>query len=606
MSILEQFYNDVETIYYFPNSQGEYIQRKSGRILPPSERSWNYPLYNRVPVYLVGADTSTIYVYINMAIGHHDLSPRLSIKSFSQQDAKKEQDEYLWTIVAFSMIGLLALYNLTIYFYTRDKSYLLYAVAFLLFSIFITFRRATFIMWMPYPGVHIYQLIGTTGILTGIFYMQFSLSYLGGQDLLPKLRANIKKIVWVNTIVCTIMCIIYIVSTKTLPPIISHINNVSLMVGIMSVFVLAVKLSAKKVQTARYYLYASTVFLPFLAIFLAQGPDLVHTGFFNLIPSTPFTRASLNIGAVCQALAFSLALAARINLMRNEIANQKEEQERLEREKLLEIQKLTEQKNKELEQTVMKRTQSLQEANEELKLSEESLHQINKTKDHFFAIISHELREPVASFQGLSETLLYQIEKNNMKLVKDMVGHVDKSTNQLSALLDNLLKWAQSQLGGMTYKPQALSLRAVAQDIQQIYSTIAQSKGVKTSIDIEPSDLQVWADAPSTATVLRNLWGNAMKFTENGSISLSARAENDLVHIVVKDTGLGIDEEKLATIFDIDQAKSTKGTQGERGNGLGLVLCQEFAKQNNGKITIESEEGKGTKLHLWLPISRKG
>lgn len=266
----------------------------------------------------------------------------------------------------------------------------------------------------------------------------------------------------------------------------------------------------------------------------------------------------------------------------------------------MEVQQLIEEQKEQLEIKVEERTKSLQETNEELKLSEENLDKLNKTKDHFFAIISHELRASVSSFQGIARILQYQIKKDKTARVDQIMEQVDSSANQLNTLLDNLLQWSQTQLDGISYNPEAIMLNTISQDVERMYAGIAQTKGVKIITDIEPENLLIWADFPTSSAILRNLWGNALKFTENGSITIKARKKGEQVQISITDTGVGISPEKLAIIFDIDPSKSTKGTQGEKGNGLGLLLCKEFAEKNGGSLHIESEVGKGTSVHLHL------
>ncbi|MBO3697335.1 ATP-binding protein [Roseivirga sp. E12] len=240
--------------------------------------------------------------------------------------------------------------------------------------------------------------------------------------------------------------------------------------------------------------------------------------------------------------------------------------------------------------------------NKKLSDSQDELLALNKTKDQFFAVIAHDLRGPITSFQGIGKLIEYTLQKGGEDKLQELITSIDNSAQGVSTLLDNLLKWSLSQTGTLAFKGDSLNLTQLISDIADIYASTSQSKGVELNILID-KDLWVYGDRNMLSTVLRNLIGNALKFTpHDGCITVVHRVENNHLTIEVCDSGIGIPEEKLDKIFDLSENKSTLGTQGEKGTGLGLMLCKEFIEAHGGTINITSKPGNGTSISFSLPM----
>lgn len=230
------------------------------------------------------------------------------------------------------------------------------------------------------------------------------------------------------------------------------------------------------------------------------------------------------------------------------------------------------------------------------------LEELNHTKDKFFSIVSHDLRGPVVALSGISRLIQYSIEDDDKEGLIEVSEHIDKTVNHLSGLLDNLLNWAMQQQGHFPNVPEKLSLKEITTEIVGIFENMADGKNIALTSSIE-GDIHLWSDKNMTMTILRNLVNNALKFTDQkGEVTITAKRDGDMAAISVKDTGVGIPEEKLNRLFKMDGKITEFGTAGEKGLGLGLQLVYEFVESNNGSIEVKSEVGKGTEFIVKLPL----
>jgi signal transduction histidine kinase len=254
--------------------------------------------------------------------------------------------------------------------------------------------------------------------------------------------------------------------------------------------------------------------------------------------------------------------------------------------------------NEELEQKVKDRTIELTEAN--LKLNE-----LNATKDKFFSIIAHDLKNPFNSILVQSQLLLMNYNMLDANKILKSIRHISNSAENAYNLLENLLEWSRSQTGKIHFNPVETSLDSLFKTALESTWSIAAHK--KISIELEPvNDITLMADKNMLNTVLRNLITNAIKFTPTGGkIILNAVVKRENVIISVADTGVGMCQEIIHKLFKINSKVSMPGTDNEPGTGLGLILCKEFVEKHGGKIKVESEEGKGSVFSFNLPLTAK-
>lgn len=264
--------------------------------------------------------------------------------------------------------------------------------------------------------------------------------------------------------------------------------------------------------------------------------------------------------------------------------------------------------NKILEQKVRQRTSELQIANsdlmnknKEIASQRDKLDELNKTKDKFFSIIGHDLKNPLNAMLGFADLLNNSFDNFPEQKKKKFIKIIADSSKNLLYLLENLLHWARSQSGVMPFNPTEITVNSIINENILTLKHHAEKKNI--SIDNKTqNEITVIADSNMISTVVRNLLSNAIKFTKtDGEISLFASMTSDSVVISVKDSGVGMNASQLEKLFKIDQSTSTAGTEQEAGTGLGLILCKEFVDKHNGKIWAESKPDEGTIFFIELP-----
>ncbi len=237
------------------------------------------------------------------------------------------------------------------------------------------------------------------------------------------------------------------------------------------------------------------------------------------------------------------------------------------------------------------------------KRSEEQLNIANETKSKFLSIISHDLRSPVGSINSLTEMILENREILPVEEIYEFIEVIRQTSKTTYEQLENMLTWSRAQTNRLEFKPEPIDLNSFI--LQQIESSKYLSKKKNILLDYKTgTERLIKADKNMLSTVLRNLLSNAIKFTlPNGSVSVeSHQIGPELVEIVVSDTGIGIEPEKIKNLFNLGKSSSTFGTENEKGSGLGLLLCKEFVEKNGGNIRVKSQPGKGTNISFTLPL----
>lgn len=262
-----------------------------------------------------------------------------------------------------------------------------------------------------------------------------------------------------------------------------------------------------------------------------------------------------------------------------------------------------------LEQKVHLRTLQIEaqnaqilQKNEELSKLNSALSALNTTRDKFFSIIAHDLRNPFNTILGLSEMSLRDKGQPDPQALRKTVANIRDTAKHTFDLLQNLLIWARSQTGALDFLPEPFNLSERILENIDLVKSQAENKQIEV-IYTDVSPMMVTGDTRMIDTILRNLLTNAIKFThQQGRVTVSARKNNGHAEIMIVDSGIGIAQENLGKIFLLDNKYTRKGTEKERGSGLGLILCREFVEKHGGKIRVESEPGKGSSFIFTLPV----
>ncbi len=238
---------------------------------------------------------------------------------------------------------------------------------------------------------------------------------------------------------------------------------------------------------------------------------------------------------------------------------------------------------------------------EEIKITNKKLQDINATKDRFFSIIAHDLKNPIGNFSNILDLILEDNTSNSIRQNNEILQVMKISASGIHLLLDNLLEWSLSQAGEIKYNPDFHDIPKLIKNNINLIKLNAFSKNISVEFESD-DDISAYFDMNMINTVIRNLISNALKFTPSGGkIKLSVLpTEKDIV-ISVSDTGVGIAEDDLVNLFNQDNLTSQPGTNREKGTGLGLILCKEFVEKNNGRLRVESIIGEGTTFIFTLP-----
>ncbi|UOQ73764.1 ATP-binding protein [Hymenobacter cellulosilyticus] len=233
------------------------------------------------------------------------------------------------------------------------------------------------------------------------------------------------------------------------------------------------------------------------------------------------------------------------------------------------------------------------------------LRQMAASKDRLYAIVAHDLRGPVTSFVGVTELIGFYLKRKDEDGLQRLPALVRQSAQSLNNLLDNLLNWAVSQTGELAYRPEKLDVADLFAENQQLYQTTAEAKQI-TLEALHPPGLTLWADQNMTRTILRNLVGNALKFTPSGGtvqFSAAAMPESESVLLTVTDSGRGMPANLVAEVLSNSAVTTPSSPIGPRtGTGLGLLLCKAFVQRHGGTLDIRSVPGGGTSVLVELPL----
>lgn len=243
----------------------------------------------------------------------------------------------------------------------------------------------------------------------------------------------------------------------------------------------------------------------------------------------------------------------------------------------------------------------LAEKNQIIEKSEQELKILNASKNKFFSIIAHDLKNPFHNVMGFSSLLSKEYDHFTEEERRKFAYDINQSTTNIYRLLQNLLDWSRSQTGRLIYTPVSLEFKQIIHKTTNVLNPLARQKNITLQTQYDDG-IRIFADPLMIETVLRNLVNNAIKFTpENGLIQIKAQQTNGTVQVCIRDNGIGISDEDINNLFRIESKVKRKGTNNEDGSGLGLILCKEFIDKNNGTIWAERNQDGGSSFLFSIP-----
>jgi len=229
--------------------------------------------------------------------------------------------------------------------------------------------------------------------------------------------------------------------------------------------------------------------------------------------------------------------------------------------------------------------------------------ELNATKDKFFSIISHDLKNPFASLLSISELMVENFNDTDKDDHRAGFRKINQSVKHLLDLLENLLTWSRSQRGRIKYEPYKFNLSALIQENINLHRLAAEKKGIVLQAP-DQEEIFAYGDRDMINSVVRNLMTNALKFTDRDrKVMVRLESIGGLIQVNVVDEGIGIPGEYIGKLFRIDEKYKAVGTAGEKGTGLGLIICREFVEKNGGELSVQSKQGIGSTFSFTLPMS---
>ena len=233
--------------------------------------------------------------------------------------------------------------------------------------------------------------------------------------------------------------------------------------------------------------------------------------------------------------------------------------------------------------------------------SEKNLRELNAAKDKFFSIIAHDLKNPFMGILGFTEILSNSFGQYDDAEKQKMISFIKRSAESAYKLVENLLEWSRIQIGVAKAEPLQTDISILINESITSLKDVAHAKNIKIITTVQ-NETYVYADEEMIKTIIRNLLTNAIKFSHpDGHIKITAEEQTENLKLSITDKGAGIRKDLLENLFRIDKSITTKGTLGEKGTGLGLILCKEFAEKNNGQIVVSSIEKEGSTFSVILP-----
>jgi signal transduction histidine kinase len=589
---------------YFIKGDQPVLYLKSGSLLPLAQRSHPSNV-NALNFLLEKNGHTTVFLKFKSEYSiykHKDISLHLSEQTLFE---KADRQRLLWQGLFFGIILVMALYNLFILFAVKDISYFYYVLSILSIGLYFAFYYGFGIEYLwprsPLWDTFCFAVINP---FTGLTRVLFTRTYLHTPQLLPRINKilNVLAVACVVTMFSGLGC--YLLRVDLLKPLVTTIGVLGALVLLMMLVAGFVAYYYDKYEPAKYFIAANILLIIGAIAFIFRETGLTSDNFF--------TRYLVQYAVLIQAVVLSLGLASRLNRMRLQLSTETLEKERLALEKEKEKKELIEKQKQDLQQQVSEKTADLHLKNNlleetvfQLKESENKLSELNQVKDKLFSVVSHDLRNPLATMQSFLKLITEHDDKLSSEEREKLFYEAQQSLNNMNELLYNLLQWSKSQMNLLQFRPDKINVRSVIEGATRLVQLHAHMKKVVININVQEG-VNAYADKDMLEFVIRNLLSNAIKFSQRNSIvDISAYREGSEVLVKIADNGIGLSEAKRKKLLEKHTTITRRGTEKEKGTGLGLLISKEFIEKNCGQLQIESIPGKGSVFSFALPVPQQ-
>ncbi|MFO1406582.1 MAG: 7TM diverse intracellular signaling domain-containing protein [Steroidobacteraceae bacterium] len=446
----------------------------------------------------------------------------------------------------FGIMVAMCLYNLGLYASLRDPNYILYVLSISTSGLFLASLSGHAPRWL-WPdqrqwSEEIYQAIVAVTVITGL---AFCTRFLEARRYAPALHRAILVLMVLAVLTVPLTAVAGFQQSILLTGAVSASSGT---VGLITATICL----ARGQRSARYYLAAWALYCVGAVLAAARQHGLVENSFFSL--------HGMEIGTVLETVLMSLALSDRYNDLRLE-------KERAQHE------------------------------------AAESLRRMDRLKDEFLANTSHELRTPLQGIIGLAESMLDGAAGRMSEAASRNLAMIVTSGQRLATLVNDILDFSKMKNHELTLRRRAVDLRVAVEVVTRLISPLAASKSLELVNEVAPALPPVDADEDRLQQILHNLIGNAVKFTDSGSVRVRARVDGDRVRVEVVDTGPGIAPEHHARIFESFEQVEESATRSHGGTGLGLAVSRRLVQLHGGDIGLESTLGQGATFSFTLGIA---
>ncbi|MDV2583368.1 ATP-binding protein [Alkalibacillus haloalkaliphilus] len=531
-------------IYRETNSGYETIFQGGAVVEPFYERDVNHRFF----AVNIDIEPNTSETFYARAVGGGDLHPPIYIWS---HDAffDRTQSELTLLGIFYGIIIVMIVYNLFLYFSLKMRSYLYYVIAMLCTLLGkISINGVGFqYLWPDYPG---WNLISTPfWVSIGcIFILLFTRAFLDVDRYLPKFNRLSHFLIALNIAIVIMLFISHIVALNMM--------IVSAFLTFMTVLIVAFICLKRGARQARFYILGWMIFLTGVFITILERAAI--------LPYSLITEYAGQAAMTVEVVLLSFALADKINLMRAE----KEEAEK--------------------------------QARESQELAMENLKKADVLKDEFLAVTSHELRTPIYGMVGIAESLRDGVTGDVSEQMKQQLSTIVASGNRLTHLVNDILDFSKLKYDSLELQLKSVHVKGVIEVVVAVSKPLINNKPIEFVTDIPDDLLPVHADPNRLQQILYNLVGNAIKYTDEGRIVISAYETEDGLTISVQDTGSGISADQLEYIFNPFQQADPPHTIS--GTGMGLSITKRLVDLHEGTLSVESQPKQGSTFYITLPV----